>query len=109
VDYEPFRDFEDYGDFDPVHDAEVAFKASINQVEREMLLRMLKGVRESSKLSDSPSRSAIIRRWERDGLVMKFRYGRENLVGLTAKGEALAREFLADAGKPKRASKKGDA
>jgi hypothetical protein len=104
--YDPFGG--DSDDFDPLRDAETAAFASYNPVEKEMLLKMLKGIREPGKISAAPSRGRILRRWEKAGLVMRFKVGGQYVVGLTEAGEALAREFLADTEKPKRASKEGN-
>jgi hypothetical protein len=74
-----------------------------------MLLKMLKGIREPGKISAAPSRGRILRRWEKAGLVMRFKVGGQYVVGLTEAGEALARGFLPRPEKVKRPSKKGDA
>jgi hypothetical protein len=104
--YDPFTGA--FGEPDPIREAEMVARAAFDPVEKEMFLRMLRGVRESVKLSDDPSRNRILRRWEREGLVTRFRHGREHLVGLTVKGEALAREVLPRPEKGKRRSKKGE-
>jgi hypothetical protein len=94
-----------FDDFDPLRDAEVAARASCSEAEKEMLLRMLRGVRETNQISADPRRGRVLGRLERAGLVMRFKLRGKHLAGLTEAGEALAREFLPRPEKVKRASK----
>jgi hypothetical protein len=92
-------------DFDPLRDAEVAAFASYSPAEKEVLFKMLQGVRETNQISADPRRGRILGRLERAGLVMRFKLRGKHLAGLTEAGEALARELFPEPPKPKRASK----